>query len=169
MRLTTAFKTIGIISRPRGSNLAAVVPPLLRWLEDRGVMMVLDPETAQSLRDDGLGKTRPQVAEEADLLLVLGGDGTLLAAAREAASRGVPILPVNMGSLGFLTSFTLEEFYPALESALYGTYAVDERVLLLVERVNRDQMLTQQRVLNEAVVHKGTLARMIELELHIDG
>src|SRR5271167_1376497 len=168
MRLTTAFKTIGIISRPRGSNLAEVVPPLLRWLEDRGVMMVLDPETAQSLKCDGLGKTRHQVAEEADLLLVLGGDGTLLAAAREAASRGVPILPVNMGSLGFLTSFTVEELYPALEATLAGKSTIIERVLLLVERVNRGEILTKQRVLNECVVHKGTLARMIELELHID-
>src|SRR5271157_3792249 len=169
MRLTTAFKTIGIISRPRGSNLAAVVPPLLRWLEDRGVMMVLDPETAQSLKGDGLGKTRHQVAEEADLLLVLGGDGTLLAAAREAASRDVPILPVNMGSLGFLTSFTVEELYPALESTLAGKATIEERVLLLVERTHNGELLTQQRVLNDAVVHKGTLARMIELELHING
>jgi NAD+ kinase len=131
-------------------------------------MMVLDPETAQSLKDDGLGKTRHQVAEEADLLLVLGGDGTLLAAAREAASRGVPILPVNMGSLGFLTSFTVEELYPALEATLAGKSTIIERVLLLVERVNRGELLTKQRVLNECVVHKGTLARMIELELHID-
>ena len=169
MSPTPAFKTIGIISRPRRSNLAEVVPGLLHWLETRGVNAVYDAETASCLQPDGPGKTRHKIGEEADLFLVLGGDGTLLAASREAATRGIPILPVNMGSLGFLTSFTLEELYPALESALYGTYAVDERVLLLVERVNRDQMLTQQRVLNEAVVHKGTLARMIELELHIDG
>lgn len=168
MRPTPTFKTIGIISRPRRSNLAEVVPPLLRWLEERGVTPVLDPETAESLKGDGLGKTRHQVAEEADLLLVLGGDGTLLAAAREAASRGVPILPVNMGSLGFLTSFTVEELYPALEATLAGQSTINERVLLLVERVNRGEILTKQRVLNDCVVHKGTLARMIELELYID-
>lgn len=166
---TPAFKTIGIISRPRRSNLAEVVPALLRWLEKRGINAVYDAETASCLQPDGPGKTRHKIAEEADLFLVLGGDGTLLAASREAAARGIPILPINMGSLGFLTSFTVEELYPALESALYGAYAVDERVLLLVERFNRNQVLTQQRVLNEAVVHKGTLARMIELELHIDG
>jgi NAD+ kinase len=168
MRPTTAFHRVGIISRPRRSNLAEVVPPLLHWLEERGVTPVLDPETAESLKDDGLGKTRHQVAEEADLLLVLGGDGTLLAAAREAASRGVPILPINMGSLGFLTSFTVEELYPALEATLAGESTIDERVLLLVERVNRGEILTKQRVLNDCVVHKGTLARMIELELYID-
>ena len=168
MRPTPTFTTIGIISRPRRSNLAEVVPPLLAWLEEHGVRTVLDPETAGSLKDDGLGKTRHQVAEQADLLLVLGGDGTLLAAAREAAPRGVPILPVNMGSLGFLASFTVDELYPALEATLAGESTINERVLLLVERVNRGEILTKQRVLNDSVVHKGTLARMIELELYVD-
>ena len=168
MRPTPTFTTIGIISRPRRSNLAEVVPPLLAWLEEHGVRTVLDTETAGSLKNDGLGKTRHQVAEQADLLLVLGGDGTLLAAAREAAPRGVPILPVNMGSLGFLASFTVDELYPALEATLAGESTINERVLLLVERVNRGEILTKQRVLNDSVVHKGTLARMIELELYVD-
>ncbi len=169
MRTSPAFKTIGIISRPRRSNLAELVPALLEWLHKRGVGAVYDSETASCLKGDGIGKTRHQVAEEADLFLVLGGDGTLLAASREAAVRGIPILPINMGSLGFLTNFTVEELYPALEATLFGQYAIEERVLLLVERINKEQVLTQQRVLNDAVVHKGTLARMIELELHIDG
>ena len=166
---SSVFRTVGIISRPRRSNLAEVVPALLRWLEARGVATVHDTETATCLKDGEMGRTRQQVADNADLLLVLGGDGTLLAAAREAAARGIPILPINMGSLGFLTSFTLEELYPALETALSGKAAIDERVLLLVERIHGDKVLTQQRVLNDAVVHKGTLARMIELELYIDG
>jgi NAD+ kinase len=165
---TTTFKTIGIISRPRRSNLAEVVPPLLRWLEARHVPTVYDTETASSLMDGAIGKTRHQVAEEADLLLVLGGDGTILAATREATPRGIPILPINMGSLGFLTSFTVEELYPALEAVLAGHTTINERVLLQVERVHDKEILTQQRVLNDAVVHKGTLARMIELELYID-
>src|SRR5260370_3821737 len=165
---TPTFKTIGIIARPRRSNLAEVVTQRLHWLEERGVRTVLDPETAGSLKSDGLGKTRHQVAEAADLLLVLGGDGTMLAAAREAAPRGIPILPINMGSLGFLTSFTVDELYPALEATLAGQSTINERVLLLVERVNRGEILTRQRVLNDCVVHKGTLARMIELELYVD-
>jgi len=163
------YKTIGIISRPRRSILAEIVPYLLIWLGDRGVSTVIDAETAASLNRGEPGKTRHQLAQEADLLLVLGGDGTLLAAAREAAPRGIPILPINLGGLGFLTSFTLEELYPALEDVLAGCATIDERVLLLAERAQDESILTQQRVLNEAVVHKGTLARMIELELHIDG
>src|SRR5580692_814016 len=163
------FKTIGIISRPRRSNLVEVVPPLLEWLKEHGVPAVYDSETATALKNGSLGKSRQQVAEESDLLLVLGGDGTILATAREATPRGIPILPINMGSLGFLTSFMAEELYPALEAVLEGRTTVDERVLLQVERVHNEEVLTHQWVLNEAVVHKGTLARMIELELYIDG
>jgi NAD+ kinase len=169
MRPEPTFKSIGIISRPRRSNIAEVVPPLLKWLEERGLPTVYDNETAIVLKNEALGKTRHQVAQESDLLLVLGGDGTILAAAREAAYHDIPILPINMGSLGFLTSFTVEELYPALESTLAGKATIEERVLLLVERTHNGELLTQQRVLNDAVVHKGTLARMIEVELYING
>jgi NAD+ kinase len=162
------YKTIGIFSRPRRTAIAETVPQLLAWLRERGVTPIIDPETAGSLHRDDIGTTRQQIVQEADLLLVLGGDGTILAAAREAAPRGVPILPINLGGLGFLTSFTLEELYPALEDALAGRAAVSERVLLLAERTQNGEVLTQQLVLNDAVVHKGTLARMIELELYID-
>jgi len=169
MQPSIQYKTIGIISRPRRTILAEIVPYLLIWLQDRGVTTVIDAETASSLNRGEIGKTRQQIVQEADLVLVLGGDGTMLAASREAAPQGKPILPVNLGGLGFLTSFTLEELYPALEEALAGHAAIDERVLLVVERTHDGSMLTQQRALNEAVVHKGTPARMIELELHIDG
>jgi NAD+ kinase len=169
MSSPSCYKTIGIISRPRRSILAEIVPKLLDWLQERGVSAVIDAETAGPINRSDIGKTRHQIAEEADLLLVLGGDGTLLAAAREAAAHGTPILPINLGGLGFLTSFTLEELYPALEQTLAGCGPVSERVMLLAERTHNDSALTKQLVLNEAVVNKGTLARMIELELHIDG
>jgi NAD+ kinase len=162
------YKTIGIISRPRRSILAEIVPKLLAWLHERGVTTLIDFETAGPVNQTESGKTRHQIAQEAELLLVLGGDGTLLAAAREAAPHGIPILPINLGGLGFLTSFTIEELYPALEDVLAGCAPVSERVMLLAERTQDGLALTQQRVLNEAVVHKGTLARMIELELYID-
>ena len=164
-----SFQTIGIISRPRRSNLSVVAPPLLKWLEKRGVHALYDEETAGSLPAPTKGKTRPQVADASQLLLVLGGDGTLLAAAHLAAPRGIPILPINMGSLGFLTSFTLDELYPALEDTLGGRFSVSERVMLHVELERGGKVIENQRVLNEVVVNKGALARMIELELRIDG
>jgi NAD+ kinase len=162
------FQTIGIISRPRRSNLAVVVPPLLKWLEARGVQAFCDEETAGSLPGAPKGRTRQEVADSSELLLVLGGDGTLLAAAHLAAPRGIPILPINMGSLGFLTSFTLDELYPALEDGLAGRFSISERVMLHVELERAGKVIESQRVLNEAVINKGALARMIELELAID-
>jgi NAD+ kinase len=168
MRPPSLFQKVGIISRPRRSNLAVVVPPLLHWLEARGIQIFYDTETAGALHDPSKGLTREQVAENSDLLLVLGGDGTLLAAARVAAPLGIPILPINMGSLGFLTSFKLEEMYPALEETLAGRLPSSERVMLDVELEREGQIIEQQTVANEAVVNKGALARMIDLELLID-
>jgi len=163
------FQTIGIISRPRRSNLALVVPPLLEWLEAHGIQTLIDEETASSLPNDSKGQTRERVADASQLLLVLGGDGTMLAAARLAAPRGIPILPINMGSLGFLTSFTLEELHPALDDTLEGHYSLSERVMISVELERAGKVIDNQRVLNEVVINKGALARMIGLELTIDG
>jgi NAD+ kinase len=163
------FQSIGIISRPRRSNLAVVVPPLLDWLESRGIRVLYDTETASALQDCSKGMERDQVAKNSQLLLVLGGDGTLLAAARVAAPLDIPILPINMGSLGFLTSFKLEEMYPALEETLAGRLPSSERVMLDVELEREGRVIERQTVLNEAVINKGALARMIDLELLIDG
>ena len=133
MHPAQSFQSIGIISRPRRSNLAAVVPPLLKWLDARGIKTIFDEETASSLPDGSKGQTRQRVADASQLLLVLGGDGTMLAAARLAAPRGIPILPINMGSLGFLTSFTLEELHPALDDTLEGRYSLSQRVMINAE------------------------------------
>jgi NAD+ kinase len=168
MQPAHTFRNIGIISRPRRSNLSEVVPPLLSWLQSHGIHVAYDQETASSLAAPSEGRSREQVAAASDLLLVLGGDGTLLAAARVAAPRGIPILPINMGSLGFLTSFMLEELYPALEDILAGRLTISERVMLHAELQRGDKILDKQTVLNEVVINKGALARMIELELSID-
>src|SRR5579859_737167 len=168
MQPSSVFRTIGIISRPRRSNLAVVVPPLLHWFEARGVRTLYDTETASALHDSSKGLNREQVAEESQLLLVLGGDGTLLAAARVATPLGIPILPINMGSLGFLTSFKLEEMYPALEDILAGRFSSSERTMLDVELHRGGEVIERQSVVNEACINKGALARMIDLELTID-
>jgi len=164
-----SFQSIGIISRPRRSDLCVVVPPLLKWLEARGIQTLLDEETANCLPNGAKGLTRQKVADSSQLLLVLGGDGTLLAAARLAAPRGIPVLPINMGSLGFLTNFTLQELHPALDDTLEGRFSLSERVLIAVDLVRAGKVIDTQRVLNEVVINKGALARMIELELLIDG
>ena len=164
-----SFQSIGIISRPRRSDLCVVVPPLLKWLEERGIQTLIDEETANCLPNGAKGLTRQKVADSSQLLLVLGGDGTLLAAARLAAPRSIPVLPINMGSLGFLTNFTLQELHPALDDTLEGRFSLSERVLITVDLERAGKIIDTQRVLNEVVINKGALARMIELELIIDG
>ncbi|HYK38913.1 MAG TPA: NAD(+)/NADH kinase, partial [Candidatus Eremiobacteraceae bacterium] len=164
----SALKKIGIISRPRRVDVSAIVPPLVKWLEAKSLSAYYDQETATSLGNEALGKTRAELAADSDLLLVLGGDGTLLAAAREAAPRNIPILPVNLGSLGFLTSFTLQEMYPALEETLAGRLAASERAMLHAALIRDGKTLDDQLVLNEVVINKGALARMIEVKLSID-
>jgi NAD+ kinase len=164
-----SFQSIGIISRPRRSDLAVVVPPLLNWLEARGIQTFIDEETAGALPGGRKGHARQHVANSSQLLLVLGGDGTLLAAARLAAPRGIPVLPINMGSLGFLTNFTLQELHPAIDDTLEGRFSLSERVLISVDLVRSGKAIDTQRVLNEVVINKGALARMIDLELNVDG
>jgi NAD+ kinase len=168
MPIPTNIQSIGIISRPRRSNLAAVVPPLLKWLNDRNLRVVYDKETADSLNVSAKGYSRADVAKQSQLLLVLGGDGTLLTAGRVAAPLGIPILPINMGSLGFLTSFRLDDLYPALEETLAGRFATSERVMLEVQLEREGRVVERQSVLNDAVINKGALARMIDLKLTID-
>lgn len=163
------FRTIGIFSRPRRADISDVVRPLLDWLAQRGIRGLYDMETAESLRDGTSGQAREVLARECDLILVLGGDGTLIAAAREAAPLGIPLLPINLGSLGFLTSFTLAELYPALEETIAGHLLASERVMLTASLCRAGQVVDSQRVLNEAVITKGALARMIEIELVVDG
>ncbi|HEY1424674.1 MAG TPA: NAD(+)/NADH kinase [Candidatus Acidoferrum sp.] len=165
---TAPFRAIGIFSRPRRADITDIVRPLLEWCAKRGVRALYDTETAISLRDESVGRPRELLAQESDLLLVLGGDGTLLAAAREAAPRGIPILPINLGSLGFLTSFTLGELYPALEETLAGHLSASERMMLNASLLRDGKEVDSQVVLNEAVITKGALARMIEVELSID-
>src|SRR5258705_613198 len=168
MHASAAFHTIGIISRPRRSNLEAVAPPLLEWFASRGIRTVYDTDAGGATQGAARGLSRREVAEQSQRLLVLGGDGTLLAADRVAAPRGIPILPINIGSLGFLTSFTIEEMYTSLEQVLAGRFSCSERVMLDVELHRDAEIIEHQIVVNEAVINKGALARMIDLQLTID-
>ncbi len=181
------IRSVGIISKPRPDEVGKVVPQLVKWLEDHKVEVFYDQETATCVKPASAAAAgaeggeppcyaplahrmlpREQLPGQVDLLVVLGGDGTLLAAAR-LSERPVPILPVNLGGLGFLTSVTLEELYPILEQVLEGKHRISERVLLEAEVVREGKVVERQRALNDAVLNKGTLARMIEFDLHIDG
>ncbi len=127
-----------------------------------------DAETAECLEGEK-GEARESVASSVDLLLVLGGDGTLLAAARALSEKAVPILPVNLGQLGFLTSVKLDELYPILEEVLAGKHRVSERVQLEATVLREGAVAGTYRALNDVVLTKTTLARIMDFDLSIDG
>lgn len=164
-----AVQAAGIISRPRRTDIAAVAPSLLKWLQDRGVNVFCDRETAECIPTSCNVKPREAIPSLSDLLIVLGGDGTLLAAARLVGERNIPILPVNLGGLGFLTSVTLDDLYPVLEHAIKGEARYSERVMLEARIMRQGKPFHCSRALNDAVLNKAALARIIDLELRVNG
>ncbi len=162
------MKRVGIIAKPHKPEARTVLQELLPWLEARGMESVLDVDTAALAGMPG-GQRKSDLPGLVDLLLVLGGDGTLLSVARLVGPRDVPILGVNLGGMGFLTEVTLEELYQALEAVFQGTYESTQRILLSATVHRQGERIAEYVALNDAVINKGALARMIELETHIDG
>ncbi len=162
------IRSAAIISRPRRADIAAVAPPLIEWLGARGITVLCDQETAGSVAGGAVAHPRETLPSHADLLIVLGGDGTLLAAARLMNEHNVPILPVNLGALGFLTSVTLDDMYPVLEQAINGQARYSERVLLESQVIRKGAVFHRARALNDAVLNKAALARIIDLQLRIN-
>ncbi len=162
------INAVGIISKPRSDLAARLVPELIAWLMARGLAIRLDIETAQYAgRSDGIA--REEIATGAGLVIVLGGDGTLLSAARAISGTGIPLFAVNLGGLGFLTAITVEEIYPQLERALHGDFRIAHRRMLECELWRSGDRLARYDALNDMVLTKFEIARMIDLEVQIDG
>jgi NAD+ kinase len=164
-----AIRTVGIISKPRKEDLCAIVPQLTEWLKQRGLEVLCDEETATCIGGFAATVSRSELGRRADLAVVLGGDGTLLAAARALGDHDIPVLAINLGGLGFLTSFPREELYPALELALAGDFRISERVLLDATLERAGSAIARHRALNDVVVNKSAMARILDLDLYFDG
>lgn len=160
---------IGLVAREDRPDAPEVLRELVRWLGRRGCQVVVDPETGARVADGVRVVQRATLAAEVDLIVVLGGDGTLLAAARLVGRRDVPILGVNLGHLGFLTATTLEALYPTLESVLRGDYAAEERMVLAASLSRDGNVLAEHLVLNDVVLAKGAQGRLVDLEVSADG
>jgi NAD+ kinase len=166
-------KTVGILARADLVEAAPALRDLLRWLRERGVGIAVEARTAVLLegepRDGWSVEPLAEVASHADVLVVLGGDGTLLGAAPELSKRQVPVLGVNFGSLGFLTEITLAELSPTLSGVLEGRFSVEERRMLhtVVRRAAAED--AEADVLNDVVITKAALSRIIELDVTVDG
>ncbi|HTP89246.1 MAG TPA: NAD(+)/NADH kinase [Bryobacteraceae bacterium] len=161
------IRTVGIIAKPRVEAAQQLVPGLLAWLEERGIAVRMDTYTAAYLgRGDGLD--RADVPEGAQMVIVLGGDGTLLSAARAIDGREIPLFPVNLGGLGFLTAITVEEIFPELVRALHGDQRIVPRRMLACTVENESGATATFDALNDVVITKGELARMIDIEAYVD-
>jgi NAD+ kinase len=162
-----SFQTIGICVKPDQPQLAELVDGLIEWLGERGVQVRLDRHAA-ALRGDARSELAEWIAKT-DLVIVLGGDGTLLAAARAIGDRAVPILGVNLGTLGFLAETSSDELLQTLEDALAGRLVVARRMRLDVTLEAADGRRASYLALNDAVIGKGALSRMIDLQTRADG
>ncbi|WP_447603299.1 NAD(+)/NADH kinase [Nitrospira sp. Nam80] len=167
-RLQMKSKSIGILTKPKFPEVKATLRDVVAWLRDRRIDVILDTTSAGLLGEQG-GYQKTHLAGKADVLLILGGDGTMLNAARLAGERGIPILGVNMGGLGFLTEVRLEHLYPSLERVFANDFVLDERLMLKTHVHRHGETVAQGAVLNDVVISKGTLARMIELQIAIQG
>jgi NAD+ kinase len=163
------IRAAGIICKPIKDIVSSVVPPLVEWLRSHKIEVLIDQETQACVGVVSHALARDALGEKIDILIVLGGDGTLLSAARALGSHRVPILAVNLGGLGFLTSVTLDELYPLLEQVLAGKHRTSERMMLDAEIVRRGQSAERQCALNDAVANKGALARMLDFDVSVNG
>jgi NAD+ kinase len=167
----TLISRVGIVAKARLAEAAEVVSGLACWLEARGVRPVFDHETAAlaGVSADDATTSRDELPRRCDLIVVLGGDGTLIGMAGRVANAGVdiPIVGVNFGSLGFLTEITLPELYPSLEAVLAGTARIEERLMLRSRTLRGGHEFTDRLALNDVVITKGTLSRIIDLAVTI--
>lgn len=160
---------VGIVAKPDAPGARGVIAQLLSWLSARGLGAVLEKETADLASDAPAAAGKAELPSQVDLLIVLGGDGTLLSMARAVGDLGVPLLGVNLGGLGFLTATTLDEMLPALEAYLAGQMTIEERMLLAARVVRNGQPVCEYAALNDVVITKSAMSRIIDLSVSVDG
>jgi len=158
-----------IISKPQKPEMESILPELISWLSSHGYSSILDPDSAAYL-NQGIGIPRTEMpAQSPSIVISLGGDGTLLSAARAFALTDTPILGVNLGSLGFLTEVPLHELYTTLEAWMANTAIVDTRSLMHCELQREGRVFRQWETLNDVVLAKGAIARIGEFAIELDG
>lgn len=167
------IKRVGIVLKPHQPQALKTLCDLTLWLGQRGIELAGGPEIERERIQHETGCTVKEVelerlAETVDLVLVLGGDGTMIGTARLIGDEEVPVLGVNYGGLGYLTEFRIEELYDALEMILADNYRLDKRVMLAVELQSREGDVIRNRVLNDVVITKSALARIIEIEAYLN-
>ncbi len=163
----SSIKRVGIFCKPKSTLGREVLTELTEWLRKRDCQVLMPPDTSE-LIDETSDLEREDIPKNSDLIVVLGGDGTLLSVARVTHPTQVPILGVNLGSLGFLTEVSLAELYPTLEIVFRGEFTSEERMLLQARIIRNGTPITEDYILNDVVINKGALARIVNLEVHVN-
>ena len=161
---------VGLIAKPDAPAAPRVIRQVVEWLATHGMTAVLEKETAGLLPSASVqAASKAELPGQVDLLIVLGGDGTLLSMARAVGDLGVPILGVNLGGLGFLTATTLEEMLPALEAVRVGAMAIEERMVLGARLIRNGQTVGEYSALNDVVITKPAMSRIVDLSVSVGG
>ena len=156
------IRSVGIVVKPNHSEAAATASELAGWLRQRGIGQIGGAISADTIKPEN------DRTLDADLIIVLGGDGTMISAARLVGEQDVLVLGINYGSLGYLTDFRIEEMFPALEAIVAGQYEIDRREMLTAEHWRNGQKLVSGRVLNDVVINKSALARIINIDVKLN-
>lgn len=167
--VNSLLRRVGVVVKPQQPEALKTMCRLVVWLAERGIELASAPEADAARVEAETGcpvrvMTHDELAANVDLMIVLGGDGTMIATARLLGEREIPVLGINYGTFGYLAEFRNEEMIPALEAILNGDYRIDRRVMLQAELVRGEQELTNKRILNDVVISKSALARIIEIE-----
>lgn len=167
------IKSVGVIVKPNSAEAWKTACELSDWLVSRNISLVGKPRVQSESTDPAQCEIdtveNEKFTSESDLIVVLGGDGTMISTARLVGDGDVLVLGVNYGSLGYLTDFRIEEMFPALEAIFRGEYDIDRRVMLSAEHLRNDEVLATGRVLNDVVINKAALARIIEIDVSLNG
>ncbi len=164
------MERIGIVAKPAEPKLRKLLPELCAWIKERGCDPYVDEDLAPYVTADTIHLLpKLRIPSLVELILVLGGDGTLLSAARLPEAHKVPILGVNLGSLGFLTEVSLPDIYPTLRRVLDEQFCLDKRMMLRTSVSRKGKKIGRFCNLNEIAINKGALGRIISLEIHING
>jgi NAD+ kinase len=168
------MRRIGIIAKRNKPEAVTIVNNLVGWLRSKKIEVYVEEELGNLLSPSSFGPylnsvERKELPSHVEIMIVLGGDGTLLSVARQVWNRDIPILGVNLGGLGFLTEISLEELHGILERVIQGDFKTDERDVLNAAVIRKGERIVEFTVLNDAVINKGALARIIDLEISING
>ena len=168
--MTQLYKTIGLIGKPHHDGTSATIETLYKYLTDNDYTVLVESSVAPFIAIDNLAKhSLTQIGEQAQLAIVVGGDGYMLGAARVLSGYKIGVIGVNRGNLGFLTDLSPDELIEPLEAILRGESRSEQRFVIEAEVYRHGKLKSSNSAVNEAVLHAGKVANMIEFEVYIDG